>query len=384
MVKPVKKKAMDDISDEMEKLIQQSLMKKEKANKLISNLNDKLKDAKKSNINTSRSEVLKKSAQSKLDNPQGMADYDEAIKLIQNAFNILSELKKQHDASKKAVLSSKKMLSEEEGGELDLLVARDLNRDATKAFKSGDYENATALAEKCKKMITTLKQNFEKATDLIQKSYTKINDAKIIDADTAEPERLYHLAILKMEKKDYTNAIKYAAESIEAADNTKTGQLNDFRQQTVKIISELQKSLEEARAFGADISKTLSLLKKVKTSLENNEIQGTLDLIDVCKSSIDEAKSQHQDGLDKLNSAISFIEEAKNSGVDISKTEPMIDAAKDALKKFDYNAVEKHANAAREQVEKSGELHRKLLGLKEQAEDLLRTARSIIKESTPA
>ena len=152
MVKPIKK-AMDDISDEMESLIQQSLRKKEKASKLLTNLKTKINEAKKSNINTSRSEVLQKSAQSKLDNPQGMADYDEAIKLIQNAFNIIAELKKQHEASKKAVVSAKKMLSEEEGGEIDLLVARDLSRDATKALKSGDYEKANALAEKCKKMI---------------------------------------------------------------------------------------------------------------------------------------------------------------------------------------------------------------------------------------
>jgi nucleoside diphosphate kinase len=376
-----KKKKMQDISDSLDLLIEQGLQKRERATKLIGSAQKTIAEVKNMGVDTSRANILVSKAQNILKTAEEISDFDEAVSYAENASKLINTLKTQFSSANQKLKAARISVADLEKNGININLLKKNLKEAEVAAKSGSYHASIEKSDKIIKTASVKKQNYTKVVKMIEKAYTKITDAKSIEVDTAEAEQFYNEATVALENDDYKTVISLAKQSIEAADSAKAEQQEEFMQATSVVISELTKDIESAEIQGADVSKPNAVLKQVKIALSNNEIKSTLDHIDLCKNSIEESRTQHQNALDKLNSAIGFVAEADKSGAKILKAEETIAKAEEALKNHDYEAVIAKANTAIDEAEKAGNLQRKLLGLSEQAEDLLRTAKSAITEA---
>ncbi|UCH88647.1 MAG: hypothetical protein JSV49_10405, partial [Thermoplasmata archaeon] len=308
-------------TDTIEKLIQHSKEKKENASKFIDSSKSKVKDAASLGIDTTQAEKFLKIAVNKLKNAEEMKDYDSAIKYAENANLIITKIYKDHNEAKELIVSTKKMIIKLEKRGVVNLDLRESYKKAEKAFKNNNYEKAITLANKTVKQVKGQRKGIEEASELIASAIAKISEAKSIDADTAEAEKLLSEATSKMDEGDFKATKALARESIMAAEIEKSTQMEDFQQSTSGILDDLQKVIEEADEFGADISKSMDILEVVKAALENNDVKAVQDNVEFCKNSIADAISTHQHSLDLLESAKGIIKEAKESGTKIKEAD---------------------------------------------------------------
>ena len=435
-------------SQTVQKLIQQGLEKRQNATKLIGSTRTNINGAKKLGINTARADQLLTASETKLKDAQELKEYDEIMKHLQNANKFVNVLKNQYNKANGVISTAKEMIADLSKKGFNVTQPQNLVQDAEKALtnnsygtaaeladksikesegleakfktfenlmesinseiadakktnaniseaeklleqitslrKSGAYTQAITIAKQTKKAVITQKQNYLKASELIEKAITTINDAKNYEADTSEAEKLYNDATTKMEQNDYKTAIRLAQESIESAKDVKDNQINNFQQEAKQRISELEKKLLAAKKFGADIKKSTSILDEVKASMEKIDFKSTYDNIELCKNAITESLNQHQQALENIKSAQVVIAEAKEIGADITKAEEILSKAQQAIVNYDYETGKIQIILATEEAERARDQQRQLLSLQEQTEDILKTAKSTIKDAKDA
>lgn len=379
MVKGSYKKIME-YSDEFEKLIAEASQKKEKATKLLAVTRSRIKEAKADGLNVSSATKLFKKGKTKLESANEIADFESAITSFEQAGKLVSHTKKQHGEAKDLIFLVKKQLAESEKGGIIIPKSQNMFQEAITDFQNGNYKNAISKAKSAIKIVETAKKSFKEASVLIENAYTKISGAKQFEVDTSDLEKLYNDAREHMEAEDYQTTAILAKECIEAVEKLEKAQLKNFRDRTTKTITELHEELEDANEFGADTTKLEDILKQIDTAFKNKEISLTLGLIEQFRNVINEVKSQHQYAMDKLGSAEGFIGESEQSGANLNKARQFLNDAKAAMVKFDYTAVETLCNSAIEEAERARNVHRKILGFKEQAEDVIKICKSKLNE----
>jgi hypothetical protein len=366
----------------IEQLIQQGLEKKEKTVKQIESTKKLMIAARKKGLDISLPKKHLKKAQDILDGAEEIREYDEAMKYAKKAGKIITEMQKQHKQTKINISSAIEKISLMGKKGINIKESQNLIKEAMKAFRKKDYKIAGELASKAMGYIDVIEQNYTQASDLIKKAYSKIEDAKSIEGDTTESEELLNEAQSRLEKEEYDAAKNLANKSIKAAVEAGNEKLVLFKKQTSGVVPELEQSIMDAEKLGADVKKSLAFFKKIQTALKNNDFKVTFDNIELCKNAVNESKSQHQIAMDKIHSAYGFITEAEAQGADIRKPKQIISRAEEALKLYDYKIVETQANLAIEEAERIRGVQRQLLGMREQAEDLIKAVESAIKEAS--
>lgn len=439
---------IQEYSQTVQKLIQQGLKKRESATKLIASTRTNINVAKQWGINTDRADQLLKTSETKLKDAQELKEYDEIMKHLQNANKFVNVLKNKYNQAKGVIFTAKEMIADLGKKGFNVTQPQNLVQDAEKALKDNNYGTATELANKsikesegleakfktfknlmesvnseiaeAKKLnaniseaeklieqitsltqsgaytqaisyakqiiktVKTQKQNFLKASELIENAIITINDAKSYDADISKAEKLYTDANTKMEQDDYETVISLAQNSIESAKDAKEYQINNFQQNADEKISELENEINATKEFGASIEKPSNILDEVKASREKIDFKSTYDNIELCKNAITESKNQHQQALDSIQATQSVIAEAKEISADITKAQKILSKAQQAIENHDYDTVKEQTTSATEEAERARDQQRQLLSLQEQTEDILKTAKSTIQDAMDA
>jgi tetratricopeptide (TPR) repeat protein len=441
---PAERKDIKHVAKTFQELVALGLRKSEEAKELLLFTKKRLSEAKRIGIDTKQAEKSFIKAQELLKSAEGIEDYDHAMDLMDESIKILKELEDQYHSAKKLITSAIKYINDLEKDGRDISVQKAQINTAKKMFKkgnygkaieladnslrelneldntvhileeltgsvniliteavkininvnkakgvlkeilalkrNGEYDNAIKLAKKTLSSLESLTKNYRHASSLIQKSYSKIDDAKRMGADTTFAEELLKDVNQNMDRNDFKAAIDLAKKCIESAENVMNKHLDELKQRESDIIAELEKRIDELKIFGADTRNAKKIMEEVNEAKSKDDFKTFFDQTELCKNAISEARNHHKRVLDKLHLVESTINEAASSGVDVKKAREYYIKAEEALKNFDYTTAETDSNFALDEAENARKMQHQLLGLKEQAEDLLKTARATVKE----
>ncbi|UCH88341.1 MAG: hypothetical protein JSV49_08750, partial [Thermoplasmata archaeon] len=340
-----------------------------------------IREADKIGLDTYKAKKYLKNAKVTLENAQSIEDYDESIRYASSVSSIITELQTQSSQAKELIKAAADEIAKLKKIGITIKESQDNLEQAELNYRNSDFKSSAAFAKKASKILETTNKNFNSARELLRSAHTVIEDAKSMEAEIPDVMRLYSEAASNLEKNGFETTIKLSKRIIKIAQQAKAAKLNEFQSQVNKLMAGLRKDIDTANNFGADIRKPSKIFIQVKSSIEKTDMKAAFDHIELCKNAITEARNQHKHALDKLQSARGIVKEAKEIGAKTKEAEQLILKAEEALSKFEYKNAEKQLSLAVTEAEKAREQQRTLLGLKEQAEDLIKNAKSTIKEA---
>lgn len=440
-----KPKTIIERSEAFKDMIERGLEKQKKADTLFAEVRIKVHELKELNIDTSDLDDVMKKARVKLQNVEDIDEYDIVISNLQKANQFIVDTRNKHKEAQDIISTAGNLMAEKTKKGIKIGDIEELIKKAQYEFKANDFQSAVDLANKCidgvkecevkhrklKKLIesasskienakntginvskaenslkkvrilkkkgeydraigaskkiisnvTTLTEDYFKASNMIRIATEKISEAKIYDANTATAEEKLSLATARMESEDFVKAVSIAEESSKLAETAKNEQLNLFHDQGSKMISDLRDELHNTDKFGADVTNPKTIFDQLEIAFKNNDVKSTFENIELCKNAIADSRNQHQNALDKLESVRTVLDETNKSGADIANAEKILLKAEESLKSYDYGKVDAQANMAQEEAEKARESHRQMMGQREQAEDIIKNVKSLILET---
>ncbi len=214
-----KRAKIKEYSDTMDQLIQQALEKRDRANKLLSSIQQAIEESNRIGIDTARAAQLMQNAKNILGNIQEMGQYDDALKLLNTANGIINTSKAQFIQANQSLSNARKTVAEIGKDGINIDQSKTLLAQADQAFRNRQYSVAKDLANKSIDEANIRKQTYFKASKTIKEALVKIHAAKGQNLDTTESEKLLDDATNLMANYSYKTAITLAQKSIISVEN---------------------------------------------------------------------------------------------------------------------------------------------------------------------
>jgi hypothetical protein len=211
---------------------------------------------------------------------------------------------------------------------------------ARKLIKGENFEEALEIAKKGWEEVDKLLN--EKVSEAFTKAQSLIVLAKKIGQDVTDMESLLDKARDHTEKSDYENALKFINECLQSA-----GKLSE--EEISKLTDRASTLIDLAKRINVDVTKSEELFEEARKLLDKNDYESAKEHAD--KSVIEAEKVLAKGGTKLIHSCEDLIKEAKGINAELTKSQLLLNKAKESQKSRNFDEVYEFTNQIKEEVE---------------------------------
>jgi len=301
---------------------------------IISNVQTKLQQAQKLEVDTSKCEELINESKSALNRK----DYEQAFNLANKCAEEITSL--QYKKVSDALVTAQNIMADAQKIGADLNKARGLLKNARTALEGNDFATALNLARESAKesenaQVTVAKDTLESAEVLIA-------EAEALGVNLEDVKSKFNVAKEAFFSKNYIKAVELTNECIEISET--------LQESLVKTkINEAQESISEAEKIRAQVKNAQELLDNAKKLLDARDFSNAL--VSALKSIEEASKSQEELVKIAQQKAREEIDKAKRLGAKITKAEELYKGSETSLTNKDYEVALECANQSKIEAE---------------------------------
>ena len=212
--------------------------------------------------------------------------------------------------------------------------------DAITALEKGIYNKAVIYANSAIKSAEDLGKDFNNAKSIINEAKSVIEDIKNKGIVVKNAEEFFKISLSHLKKGEYSEAVNFAKKSIKTAKEQAKGYIN-----IVNKINSCKAEVNQIKGFGVNVTNAEKLLSDAFKILKTDQEKA----LQIGNEAVQNAKNSYK----KYKDTSIFIEnkkkvilEIKNSGVDVTDADNLIEKSEFELKNGNYEkAVEFAENA---------------------------------------
>lgn len=330
---------------------------RERAANIIVRARHIMMDTKSLGANIKNVEKLLENSEKSMDDGK----YEKAIDFAKKAISMAEELKYSYlmEDVKKAISIGKKVIEEAKEIGADVSNANHLIREAEILFDSKEYEKALSFAKKSEEEAKNAKDRFlEKgALEIIKKAQFLVVGLKKKGIVVKEAEELLQRAIVTLESKEQKKAVEIAKNSIKSAKNAE----NEYNL-AVNEINDAKSIIKQTKTY-IDTRDSEKILNMAVEFLNNGDYKKSFETAKLARDSAIKAQENYANTLKIINLAKEVVNKFKNSRVNVSEAEKLLNDAVLALKSGNYEKAVSYATVSKKSAEDAGKEHSKTIAI---------------------
>ncbi len=272
----------------------------------------------------------------------GRGEYDKAV-------SIANESVKESEACQlalitKVIAATEKVLSDAQALGADVATPQASFKKAKDAVEKKAYDSALMHSKECMEQAKGIIENFKAASEAIKAAEVALAEADELKAENSVGlEQLEH-ARAAMTVFEYAEVISFANKS---AKESKQAQENKVK----ASIKSAEDTLDAAVKIGANVDKPKETLKDAVAMLASGDYKGGLNKAEETLELAETIMLQYQDAIDSIKAAEEKLAGAKKLGVEVLSSEEMLKDAKVSLENFEYANAKENAVACANEIE---------------------------------
>ncbi|MCK5560613.1 MAG: DUF106 domain-containing protein, partial [Thermoplasmata archaeon] len=215
------------------------------------------------------------------------SDYTTAIYFAKQSKRKVKDAKEQHKDAQEMLSSVKATMYDMK--ELKTSKAENLLKKAEKALKDHSYDKVMEHLRDSKHEADDVKQQHQKASEELESARAAIESANYQGLKITKAEELYTRAEKKLEAHNYSEALNYATQSREIAEQEKT----KF-QEASEAVNFAKLIISNAKTFGASVIEAENLLGNAEEALKNKNYAVAISNATRAKDIAEQAKRAQQ------------------------------------------------------------------------------------------
>jgi tetratricopeptide (TPR) repeat protein len=309
-------KNVKEAKEEMERLKSLS----EKSSELIKNAENLMSAMDDMNVQTPRSKALLEEAKAKKEAQQ----FEEAIELAQRCQNELNGERDEYITTTIASFEDVIVKAKEDG--VNTKTAERLIKDAKNLFEKGEFRKSLEVAMQSESEVERVGLQQDMASKAINTVSNKLQD---FSAQAPAAEKLLNKSTKAYDKGDYVKALELA---IKGGDEF--SKIKDSHESASSSLERAREVMQMAKDVGADLEEVISLLKEANKAMKDGEGDKAKELAEECMAKATEgAKIKLTSRLEDVTKG---IERCENLDIDTEGVRWMISEANALLESENY------------------------------------------------
>ncbi len=266
-------------------------------------------------------------------------DYAKARVFVDDATNALRELSPEAKGVVEAFDRATKLLDEAKKDGLKVHKAEFMLKSAKQSIKAGDLEKARQNAENAEHIINKSRKMAKQAAELMETFEAVIQHAKANGSNVTKAEHLLKKAQISLQQGSYGTAIDYATEAEELISDSEK-HVGEYKTISEKL-AEYDTKIKDSSAT-SDTAEAQKLFNNAKAAIRAGKFGEASDLLSLVDKSIEEGKKligERKKAEESLARGEKIIEDAKNSGINVSAPLIILNEAKMVMKTGRYQKV---------------------------------------------
>jgi len=290
---------------------------------------------------------------SKIRTPLERAQSDIEKEEYDKAFNSLKQARAEAEktlqkAVERRITDFEGSIKEAENIGADASSAKAFLKDAGKALKDGNYEEAANLLKKSEKELENAQ--FQRVLLTISESRGKFITARSIGADLSTAMSLLNEAREALRKGSYRQALEFARKGDEEVERI----IKEF-QAVENEIRSMQRIFSEAEDTGVDTSSARRLLERARAALQSKDFGTVLESIKRSKEEM--VKAEYERAMEVMEQAEFMVSLGEKIGIEVSEGNKILEECILATKEKEYRKAIYMAIDCKETVERSLSTH---------------------------
>ncbi len=317
----------------------------ERAEDLMIEVRDKIKEGKAADIDVSLPENLLNNADYYFE----LENYKLAYTNAKDAWEKADRAVSQHFAKDALELLSQARETIQRGVEadIDMSDAQRLLERATSMFEASDYTRTESFARSALRWAKEAesKHKSEIAEKWLERFDEDLDEAEQCEYDMSEYRKLYRQAERYYEEKEYGNALRYATHGTKQLEEFLSGH---YQRKFADIIQFADRKISSIQTMGVDPTEPQKLYDRAQELYDAGEYKRAYTTADQVRIAAKEATVKHlqSNAETALDEATSIIEQAQEAEIDVEGAEYLYNQAKEAFDEELYDRAERYANQA--------------------------------------
>jgi DNA-binding IscR family transcriptional regulator len=235
---------------------------------------------------------------------------------------------------------------------LDVLTVEVLYQKAEEALDQERYEKAAKYASQSLGEIEEIRDESQRAANIIHLAGNYIQDAENINADVNDAKKLLEKAFSELKNNEYIASIELGKKCIRGAKKAKEIRVGE-------VIKSFQSIIDSSKKEGMNVSKAEFLLEEAKIALGDEDYSEALRLAMMSESEVEKVDLQKKMASEIISITVEKLKGAEKIGVGVENIRTLLKNASNALSKKDYvKALEYSMEAGMELSEATEEFER--------------------------
>lgn len=235
---------------------------------------------------------------------------------------------------------------------LDVLTVEVLYQKAEEALDQERYEKAAKYASQSLGEIEEIRDESQRAANIIHLAGNYIQDAENINADVNDAKKLLEKAFSELKNNEYIASIELGKKCIRGAKKAKEMRVGE-------VIKSFQSIIDSSKKEGMNVSKAEFLLEEAKIALGDEDYSEALRLAMMSESEVEKVDLQKKMANEIISVTVEKLKGAEKIGVGVENIKTLLKNASNSLQKKDYvKALEYSMEAGMELSEATEEFER--------------------------
>jgi uncharacterized membrane protein (DUF106 family) len=314
----------------------------------INTLEVKLDGAHGRGISVDRSRELLNQARDNLEEKK----YTRASKLITEAEENLGRRVQANERVNALFAEAESMIKNAEQKNIGVAKARKSLDNAKNAMKRNDDTSAIYYAKESQRKVKEARKQHKEADETLSSLKAYLYDLR--DMKTEEADAVFSKAQTAMEKKEYSDVIKYSKST-----KTKAHEIKALHKEASDALATANNARDSIKHLGLHIDGIDGILDRAKTAMKNHRYKDTVDHANKVIESINSEKTKFQEAQESVSFAKLVMSNAQTFGADVSESQKLVTEAEIALTKKQYDRTIDLANRAKDIAEQQKRQHQR-------------------------
>ncbi len=237
-------------------------------------------------------------------------------------------------------------------------------KDAQALWQKKDFRGTIEKIEECRNDLEDIRNESRKAASEVKRVKERLVEAKDLNADLTEAERLLSTAMDALKKDKYAVAIK---EAIRAEKSIASAE----KERVEKLLSAFEVKIGDIRRQGVNTALADNLLRRAEKAKNQGDYKESINLAMQSEGELERIELQQDISKRSISATEGKLKSAKEKGIDVEDADKLLRQAKQAYKAGFY--VKAFDNAV-----KSGDTLNKIVKAYENVSELLETLENAI------
>jgi hypothetical protein len=224
--------------------------------------------------------------------------------------------------------ASSRMIEAKRTG-LEALTVEVLIQKAEDAQKKKQYKTAARYTLESLEEIEEIRDESQRAANIINLAKNYIQEAEIIKADVTEANKLLAKALSELENNEYIISIEFGKNCIKQAKMLKTMKVSES-------IELFKSAIDKSKDEGKDVLKANKLLKEAESAFAEQDFTRALKLSMLSESEVGKSDLQKKMVAEILNGTNATLKKVEEKSIESKGAKALMSQAKEALKNDQY------------------------------------------------